>query len=62
MTVDGARIWYAAYGSGDPVIILHGRLANSNYWGHHVRELAKSFRVIVMDSGGHRRNTRDIGR
>ncbi|XNY03878.1 alpha/beta fold hydrolase (plasmid) [Sinorhizobium meliloti] len=44
------------------MIILHGRLANSNYWGHHVRELAKSFRVIVMDSGGHRRNTRDIGR
>ena len=21
---DGARIWYAAYGSGSPVILLHG--------------------------------------
>ncbi|MDW9912842.1 alpha/beta fold hydrolase [Sinorhizobium meliloti] len=59
VTVDGARIWYAAYGSGDPVIMLHGGLANSNYWGHQVRELAKSFRVIVMDSRGHGRSTRD---
>lgn len=59
VTVDGARIWYAAYGSGDSVIMLHGGLANSNYWGHQVRELAKSFRVIVMDSRGHGRSTRD---
>lgn len=39
--------------------MLHGGLANSNYWGHQVRDLAKSFRVIVMDSRGHGRSTRD---
>ena len=26
---DGARIWYAAFGSGKPVILLHGGLGNS---------------------------------
>jgi hypothetical protein len=26
---DGARIWYATYGSGLPVILLHGGLGHS---------------------------------
>ena len=30
---DGARIWYAAYGSGSPVILLHGGLGHSGNWG-----------------------------
>jgi hypothetical protein len=28
--VNGASIWYAMYGSGLPVVLLHGGLANSN--------------------------------
>ena len=38
--VNGVKIWYASFGSGEPVILLHGGLANSNYWGHQVRALA----------------------
>ncbi|WP_421999926.1 alpha/beta fold hydrolase [Reyranella sp.] len=57
--VNGVSIWYATFGSGPPVILLHGGLANSNYWGHQVPELARSHRVIVMDSRGHGRSTRD---
>lgn len=56
-TLNGARIWYAVYGHGDPVILLHGGLANSNYWGHQVRALAKHYQVIVMDSRGHGRSS-----
>ena len=59
VAVDGIKIWYAVYGSGEPVIMLHGGLANSNYWGHQVPELAKSYQVIVMDSRGHGRSTRN---
>ena len=44
---------------GIDLILLHGGLANSNYWGHQVPELAKTHRVIVMDSRGHGRSTRD---
>ena len=57
--VNGIRIWYAAFGRGEPVLLLHGGLANSNYWGNQVPALARSYRVIVMDSRGHGRSTRD---
>lgn len=57
--VNGIRIWYAMFGHGDPVILLHGGLANSNYWGNQVRELQKHYRVVVMDSRGHGRSTRN---
>lgn len=57
---DGARIWYASYGSGSPVILLHGGLGHSGNWGYQVPALVKSgYRAIVMDSRGHGRSTRD---
>ncbi len=57
--VNGIKVWYATFGKGEPVILLHGGLANSNYWGLLVRALAPKYRVIVMDSRGHGRSTRD---
>ncbi|WP_428375692.1 alpha/beta fold hydrolase [Lichenicoccus sp.] len=57
--VDGIRIHYAVVGQGPPVILLHGGLANADYWGRQVRALAPRHRVIVMDSRGHGRSTRD---
>jgi len=58
-TVNGIKLWYATFGQGKPVILLHGGLANANYWGHQVRALQPRYRVIVMDSRGHGRSTRD---
>jgi pimeloyl-ACP methyl ester carboxylesterase len=57
--VNGIKIWYAVFGAGRPVILLHGGLANSNYWGNQVRALERRYEVIVMDSRGHGRSTRD---
>jgi pimeloyl-ACP methyl ester carboxylesterase len=57
--VNGIRIWYATFGRGEPVILLHGGLVNANWWGNQVRELQKHYRVIVMDSRGHGRSTRN---
>src|SRR5260370_19802387 len=57
--VNGVKIWYASFGRGEPVILLHGGLANANYWGNQVRTLAPRYRVIVMDSRGHGRSTRN---
>jgi pimeloyl-ACP methyl ester carboxylesterase len=57
--VNGIKVWYAVFGSGEPVVLLHGGLANSAYWGNQVPALAKHYRVIVMDSRGHGRSTRD---
>lgn len=57
--VNGVKIWYAEFGEGQAVILLHGGLANSNYWGSLVPALDKHYRVIVMDSRGHGRSTRN---
>jgi pimeloyl-ACP methyl ester carboxylesterase len=57
--VNGIKIWYALFGAGRPVILLHGGLANSNYWGNQVRALERGYELIVMDSRGHGRSTRD---
>lgn len=57
---DGARIWYATYGSGTPVILLHGGLGHSGNWGYQVPALVGSgYRAVVIDSRGHGRSTRD---
>jgi pimeloyl-ACP methyl ester carboxylesterase len=56
----GARIWHATYGSGSPVVLLHGGLGHSGNWGNQVPALVSSgYRAIVIDSRGHGRSTRD---
>ena len=58
---DGARIWYATYGSGSPVILLHGGLGHSGNWGYQVPTLVSSgYRAVLIDSRGHGRSTRDL--
>jgi pimeloyl-ACP methyl ester carboxylesterase len=58
---DGARIWYATYGSGSPVILLHGGLGHSGNWGYQVPMLVSSgHRAVLIDSRGHGRSTRDL--
>jgi pimeloyl-ACP methyl ester carboxylesterase len=57
---DGASIWYESFSAGSPVILLHGGLGHSGNWGHQVPDLiAAGHRVIVIDSRGHGRSTRD---
>ena len=57
--VNGIKVWYATFGRGEPVVLLHGGLANANYWGHQVRTLQRHYQVIVMDSRGHGRSSRN---
>jgi pimeloyl-ACP methyl ester carboxylesterase len=58
---DGARIWYASHGTCGPVAaLLHGGLGHSGNWGHQVAALrAAGYRVLLIDSRGHGRSTRD---
>ncbi len=57
--VNGIKLWYAVFGQGDPVVFLHGGLANADYWGLQVPAVAQHYQVIVMDSRGHGRSSRD---
>jgi pimeloyl-ACP methyl ester carboxylesterase len=56
--VNDIKMYFAIFGHGDPVILLHGGLANSDYWGNQVPALAGRYEVIVADSRGHGRSTR----
>jgi pimeloyl-ACP methyl ester carboxylesterase len=57
--LNGVALWYATTGNGPPVVLLHGGLANADYWGNQVRALRAHHTVIVMDSRGHGRSARD---
>src|SRR6266403_3983118 len=56
--INGVGLWYAECGHGPAVVLVHGGLANSDYWGLQVPVLAAHYHVIVMDSRGHGRSTR----
>jgi pimeloyl-ACP methyl ester carboxylesterase len=56
VSVNGVSIFYATFGEGPPLLLLHGGLANSNYWGHQIAHLARSFSVVAMDTRGHGRS------
>jgi pimeloyl-ACP methyl ester carboxylesterase len=57
--VNGINLYYATIGHGPPVVLLHGGLSNSDYWGHQIKALAPHHTVIIVDSRGHGRSTRD---
>lgn len=62
--VNGIKVWHAVYGpayvqGGPAVVMLHGGLAHAEYWGLQIPALAQHSTVVVMDSRGHGRSTRD---
>src|SRR5690349_3825884 len=60
--VGGSKIYYAIYGKGDPVILLHGGLGNADHFSHQVPALADKFQVIVIDSRGQGRSTMSLSK
>jgi len=57
--VNGIDMYYAVYGSGEPILLIHGGLGHADIWASQVAEMAKTHKVIVADSRGHGRSTRD---
>lgn len=56
--VNGIRMYYATYGKGDPVLLIHGGLGFSDVWARQVEDLSRDHLVVVADSRGHGRSTR----
>jgi pimeloyl-ACP methyl ester carboxylesterase len=57
--INGIDIYYEVYGEGDPLLLIHGGLANGTYWANQIPAFAKDYQVIVMDSRGHGRSSFD---
>ena len=60
--VNGLRMYYEVYGTGKPIVLLHGSYMNIPLnWSQFIPLLAKDRKVVVAEMQGHGR-TRDIGR
>src|SRR5262245_405420 len=57
--VNGIQMYYAVYGKGDPILLIHGGLGHADIWANQVRDLMTDHTVIVADSRGHGRSTRN---
>ena len=51
--VNGLNIYYQEYGSGRPLILIHGGAVTSNMWQPFLPSFVPHFRVITPDSRGH---------
>ncbi|ACN16300.1 predicted alpha/beta hydrolase [Desulforapulum autotrophicum HRM2] len=57
--VNGAEIYFTIHGSGEPLILLHGGLGNTECWGGQISAFSAKYKVINIASRGHGRSTRD---
>ncbi|MEQ1949898.1 alpha/beta fold hydrolase [Mesorhizobium yinganensis] len=57
--VKGIEMYYQVFGSGEPVLLIHGGLGHGDLWSSQVADLARDHMVIVPDSRGHGRSTRN---
>src|SRR5713226_5658193 len=53
--VNGVNYYYAVYGTGDPLLLLHGGLGQIEMFGPNLTKLAQSRQVIGVDLQGHGR-------
>ncbi len=51
--INGVRIWYETYGSGRPVLVLHGGTGSLEDMHEQIRALAATQLVVAVDSRGH---------
>jgi len=56
--VNGIQMYYAVFGSGEPILLIHGGLGHADIWASQVATMSKTHKVIVADSRGHGRSTR----
>jgi pimeloyl-ACP methyl ester carboxylesterase len=59
--INDINMYYEEYGSGDPLILLHGGTVSSSMWKPFIPFFAQHFRVITPDSRGHGRTNNPKG-
>ena len=53
--VNGVNYYYALYGTGEPLLLLHGGMFHIEMFGPNLTKLAQSRKVIGVDLQGHGR-------
>ncbi len=49
----GVKTWFDSWGSGSPLLLLHGDLVGNGPWEPMVPALAERFRVLAPERRGH---------
>lgn len=57
VTVGDASLFFRRYGSGEPVVLLHGGFGFAEMWAGQVPALASRYLVAAVDTRGHGRST-----
>ncbi len=60
--VNGISMYYAIFGHGPPLLLIHGGLSTSDVWAGVIPLLDKQHEVIVADSRGQGRSTQNSER
>lgn len=55
------ELYYEEYGTGEPLVLLHGNNEDSPYFKHQIAYFSKKYRVIAVDTRGHGRSPRGDG-
>jgi pimeloyl-ACP methyl ester carboxylesterase len=56
--VNDIEMYYAVYGEGEPLLLLHGGLGNADYFANQIPAFVEAgYQVIALDSRGHGRST-----
>lgn len=45
---DDYRLAYLEYGSGEPVVLIHGAVSDYRTWQHQIEDLRRDYRVIAL--------------
>ncbi len=53
--VNGIELYFETFGSGEPLLLIHGGGATIESWFAQIPEFSQKFRVIAPDSRGHGR-------
>jgi pimeloyl-ACP methyl ester carboxylesterase len=52
--VSGSKVYYEVYGTGDPIVLIHGAYMTINgNWSELIPVLSKTRKVIALEMDGH---------
>jgi len=51
--VGGVKTWVDSWGSGPPLVLLHGGFSSNAHWAPHAPVLAEAFEVFAPERRGH---------
>ncbi len=57
VNIKGAKLYYEIYGTGSPLLLIHGGYKSISDFDNNIPKLAQHFQVIAVDSRGYGRSS-----